>query len=537
MIKDKVEEVKEKKAKQERHIDTVPADNLPTISISSPAEGAIVSGTVNVPITASDNEGVSKVEFYIDGTIKSTDTTSPYSYSWDTTQYSNGAHTIKAIVYDTVNQTVSTQSSVTVNNVSGDEVPTIMLTAPAAGTTVSGAVSVTADASDDQGIAKVDFYIDGIFKETDTTAPYGYQWNTKQYNNGSHTIAAMAIDTASQATNIQYSVIVDNILGVWQTQIIDSTGDTGWYTAITVDSNNYPHISYQDYTNRDLKYARWTGSAWNIETVDSAGDVGSFTSIAVDSNNYPRISYYDETNKDLKYAKWTGSGWSIDTVDSIGDVGWESSLTLDVNYYPHIAYYDYTNQNLKYTKWTGSAWSIETVDSSGDVGRHSFIVLDTNNYPHIIYQAYTNKDLKYAKWTGSDWSIDTVDSTVFVGEDALMRLDANNYPRIYYYNTTRTILKCKKWTGTAWSEETVEQANDTGLYSSIDLDTSQYLHVAYFNSNYNLKYARWTGLLWSIETLDLIDFGAYVSMELDPNNHPHIAYYDGISKDLKYATK
>ena len=48
---------------------------------------------------------------------------------------------------------------------------------------------------------------------------------------------------------------------------------------------------------------------WNNEIVDSDGDVGSHTSLAVDSNNQPHISYYDSTNRDLKYARWDGSAW------------------------------------------------------------------------------------------------------------------------------------------------------------------------------------------------------------------------------------
>jgi hypothetical protein len=42
---------------------------------------------------------------------------------------------------------------------------------------------------------------------------------------------------------------------------------------------------------------------WSIETVDSDGDVGRVPSIVLDSNDYPHISYRDYTNGDLKYAK------------------------------------------------------------------------------------------------------------------------------------------------------------------------------------------------------------------------------------------
>ena len=184
----------------------------------------------------------------------------------------------------------------------------------------------------------------------------------------------------------------------WEIEIVDSAEYVGNFTSIALDTNNYPHISYRDSTNYDLKYAKWTGASWSIQTVDKAGDVGNCTSIALDTNNYPHISYLDFTN--LKYAKWTGSSWNVQTPDSAGFVGSWTSIDLDTNNYPHISYYDNTNYDLKYAKWTGSSWDVQTIDSSaGDVGHDTAIALDTNNEPHISYYDNTNGDLKYAKGT------------------------------------------------------------------------------------------------------------------------------------------
>ena len=92
-------------------------DNSPSISITIPADGATISGTVSVTVSASDDNGTSKAKFYIDGVIKSTDSVLPYSYSWDTTAETEGSHIVKVIVYDTVNQPASDQHTVTVDNV------------------------------------------------------------------------------------------------------------------------------------------------------------------------------------------------------------------------------------------------------------------------------------------------------------------------------------------------------------------------------------------------------------------------------------
>ncbi|PKM99065.1 MAG: hypothetical protein CVU78_08215, partial [Elusimicrobia bacterium HGW-Elusimicrobia-2] len=65
---------------------------------------------------AGDDNGISKVIFYIDEVSKSTVTSSPYSYLWDTTAESNSSHAVKVIAYDNIGQTATDQHTVTVNN-------------------------------------------------------------------------------------------------------------------------------------------------------------------------------------------------------------------------------------------------------------------------------------------------------------------------------------------------------------------------------------------------------------------------------------
>ena len=91
-------------------------DNPPTVNFTSPASGSTVSGTVSVQVSASDDKGVNKVELYIDSSLAATLTGSPYTYQWNTAAVSNGTHVLRAIAYDTANQTSDDQISVTVNN-------------------------------------------------------------------------------------------------------------------------------------------------------------------------------------------------------------------------------------------------------------------------------------------------------------------------------------------------------------------------------------------------------------------------------------
>jgi Zn-dependent metalloprotease len=85
----------------------------PTVSASESG----TSGTITFSATASDNVGVSKVEFYVDGALQGTDTTSPYSMTMDSTTLANGTHSLVAKAYDAAgNIGTSTAVSFSVSN-------------------------------------------------------------------------------------------------------------------------------------------------------------------------------------------------------------------------------------------------------------------------------------------------------------------------------------------------------------------------------------------------------------------------------------
>lgn len=90
--------------------------------------------------------------------------------------------------------------------------PTVAITAPAAGVTVSGAVSLTASASDNVGVASVQFRVDGANVGSPVTAaPYTFLWDSTTVTNGPHTVTAVAKDAAGNATtSAGVSVTVSN---------------------------------------------------------------------------------------------------------------------------------------------------------------------------------------------------------------------------------------------------------------------------------------------------------------------------------------
>lgn len=93
----------------------------PTTSITSPASGATLSGTATLSADASDNVGVSRVEFYAGSSLIGTDSTAPYSVSWNTTAVANGGYTLTTKAFDAAgNQGTSGAVSVTVSNATGN---------------------------------------------------------------------------------------------------------------------------------------------------------------------------------------------------------------------------------------------------------------------------------------------------------------------------------------------------------------------------------------------------------------------------------
>jgi len=171
----------------------------PTVSIVSP--GSTVKGIVNIDVNASDNMGVSRVELYVGGTLVGSDTTGPYSFSWDTTSRADGATSIVAKAYDSSGNVSSSTVSVTVANTSTTDVtpPAVTITNPISGSMVSGNVNIGVSASDNVALSNVSLYVDGVLKASGSGS-LSYTWNSRKESSGAHTVQAVARDAAGNST-------------------------------------------------------------------------------------------------------------------------------------------------------------------------------------------------------------------------------------------------------------------------------------------------------------------------------------------------
>lgn len=178
----------------------------PLVTISNPVGGQLVSGLVPIVAEAQDNVEVVKVDFYIDGILAVSDESAPFEYVWDTANLVKGSvHTLFVRAFDENNNTsVSPTIAVTVNsNVLGDITPPVLtILYPPSGSVFPSdtTIAVIADAEDENGIDRVEFYVDGLLMATDSVGvgtTFRFDWNLQNYGDGLlHTLYAKAFDPA-----------------------------------------------------------------------------------------------------------------------------------------------------------------------------------------------------------------------------------------------------------------------------------------------------------------------------------------------------
>lgn len=227
------------------------ASNLsPTVSVTSPANGASFIAPANITASASDSDGtISKVDFYQGTTLIGTDTVAPYSFNWN--NVAAGSYSLTARATDN-NGATSTSAAV---NITVNAVPTVSITSPANGASFTSLanIPISANASDSNGtISKVDFYQGTTLIGTDTTAPYSFNWNNVAA--GSYSLTARATDND------------------------DATSTSG---AVTVSVNALPAVSITSPANG----ANFTAPA-NITITANASDSGGSIS---------RVDFYQGT--------------------------------------------------------------------------------------------------------------------------------------------------------------------------------------------------------------------------------------------------
>jgi peptidoglycan/xylan/chitin deacetylase (PgdA/CDA1 family) len=146
--------------------------------------------SVTVRLAATDAQsGIAAIRYTTDGstpTAASSAYTAPFSVTATTT--------VKYRAWDNAGNVEATKSQLIQIDATS---PTVSITAPSNGASVTGSVKITAAATDaGSGIAQVSFYADGVLVGTARNAPYDVAWNTKKASPGQHILTAVAQDRA-----------------------------------------------------------------------------------------------------------------------------------------------------------------------------------------------------------------------------------------------------------------------------------------------------------------------------------------------------
>jgi hypothetical protein len=297
-----------------------PADTqAPSVTASESG----TSGTIAFSATASDDVGVTRVEFLVDGVLKASDTTAPYAASLDSTTLANGSHTLLAKAYDAAGN-VGTSPAVpfSVSNATPGDTQAPSVSASETGT--SGTITLAAIASDNVGVTRVEFLVDGVLKGSDTTAPYSMTLDSTTLANGSHTLLAKAYDAAGNAgTSAGVTFSVSNTTNPTYNEV-ESNGTTSTANAI---ADTVTRIVAFVGSSTDKDFFRLTVGAGRTLTVGMTGpardydlyllsSTGSTLKSSAGTGSTESVTYTNTlTTAATYYIKVVGFGGAFDTAN------------------------------------------------------------------------------------------------------------------------------------------------------------------------------------------------------------------------------
>jgi hypothetical protein len=179
-------------------------DQPPIVTITVPETGGVYNGTIELSGTAFDDQGVVRIEVSIDGGAWSiADGTTTWTYSLNTFGMSPGDHTLLVRAWDV--GTFAQRSTTFVV----DRPPSVTVNKPVDDEDYSKLLDINGMAEDDVGVLRVEFRIDGgEWMVADGTDEWSYTIDTRDLDDGTHTLECRAFDlyTTSRTVTVEFSV-------------------------------------------------------------------------------------------------------------------------------------------------------------------------------------------------------------------------------------------------------------------------------------------------------------------------------------------
>ncbi|NQT78983.1 MAG: SBBP repeat-containing protein [Candidatus Aminicenantes bacterium] len=459
----------------------------PTVEITNPAQDEFVEGIVSIEanVTVPDGYTISNVEFYRDDFKLDEVATEPYLFGWNTTSETQGAHTIWIVA--TNNEGAITKEKVSVFVANDDDPPSNSLTYPLDQDEIRGPVSIQASASDDKGIAKVEFYINGTLAgEATTTNPangyYEYYWDTTTVNDGEKELEVIAYDTIGQFFSDTITVTVENqeefgYITKWYTDnptdvALDSAGNL--YVAGSHKIKKYApdgtYLSKIENTGNDDFNLDWNFYI----TIDNSGNI-----YASNQDNHNIVKFDSDGNY---VTKWGSFGAAEDQFHSPFHIACDSTGNVYVCDYSNNRISKFTSNGTFITTWgTGGGGDGQFSNPQGIAVDDSdnIYVADRHNNRIQVFTSNGTFLRKWSSWGDGDNQFSCPNAIAF---DSLgnVYITDSCYHRVTKFSSDDTFIT--KW-GTQGS-------GDLQFYSpsGIAVDSNFYVYIADRNNNRVVKY-------------------------------------------------
>lgn len=340
--------------------------------------------------------------------------------------------------------------------------------------------------------------------------------------------------------------------------IVDASGRPGEYSSsLVLDADGNPVVSYYDSVDRELRLAHCndpncTGGDESVQVVAPAGDPDGWdTALALDVEGHPVISYYDASLMDVRLvhcndSNCAGDDESLQTVHSAGAVSESISLALDGAGNPMISYFSEGLLRLARCNdpnCAGDDESLQIVDPTVDLlGWDTSLVLDADDHPVIAYHHAMPNQLRLAhcndpNCAGGDDPLETVANAGLGVQYMSVALDADGHPVIGYQDTTDFTLRLAHCNdpNCAGGDESLQVvgADSSGYHTSLVLDAAGNPVVSHAHgatSSLRLTHCNdpnCTGGDESVQAIDSLGWiHSSVPVVLDAAGNPVIGYHD-----------
>lgn len=182
-------------------------DQYPTIAFDTPVDGSTVLGQVPLFAMTADGMGLVSVDYSVDSQ-KLAEVSPGQLVIWDTTTVANDSwHDVQAVAVDDQGQRTAVMSRVRVY----DGAPTVRILSPKDSAVAGGVIRLQAEATDDDSVVSVTWYVDHQPIGAISAAPYLLDWDARDRADGTEvTITAQALDSRGQTAEAELRLTIRN---------------------------------------------------------------------------------------------------------------------------------------------------------------------------------------------------------------------------------------------------------------------------------------------------------------------------------------